>query len=104
MPNFVKAARVNEIKRGEPLCVQAGGVEVLLANLRGDIVAVASLCSHEDYPLCDGLLEGDEIECMLHGSRFSLRTGEPNQEPADQPIKTYPVRVEGEDVLVDVEG
>ena len=47
-----------------------------------------------------GCLEGELVKCTLHGSRFSVRTGEPQEEPAEEPLRTYPVRVEGIDVLV----
>ena len=59
----------------------------------GDFYAVDDLCSHEDFPLSYGCLEGDKVKCSLHGSRFCLKTGVPQEEPADLPIATYPVKI-----------
>ena len=68
----------------------------------GGVHAVEDVCSHEEYPLSEGWVEDHTIECALHGSRFDLRTGEPDSPPALRPVQIFPVRVEGEDVLVDL--
>ena len=67
-----------------------------------DVYAIHDECSHAAIPLSEGEVDGCEIECWLHGSRFDLRTGKPSGPPATEPVPTYPVRVEGGDVLVDV--
>ncbi len=64
-----------------------------MAKVEDRYFAVEDNCSHEDYPLSYGCLDGDRIKCSLHGSRFSLVTGEPLDEPADTPIRTYRVEV-----------
>ncbi len=68
----------------------------------GQIFAVRDECSHAQIALSEGEVDNCEIECWLHGSRFDLRTGEPTSLPAYEPVPVYPVRVEGDDVLVDV--
>jgi 3-phenylpropionate/trans-cinnamate dioxygenase ferredoxin subunit len=68
----------------------------------GDVYAVNDRCTHEEWPLSDGWVEGTEIECSLHGSRFDLATGNPDVPPALVPVRTYPVRLDGDDVLVDL--
>src|SRR5215216_7110444 len=68
----------------------------------GDVYAVIDVCSHEEYPLSEGWIEDHTIECALHGSRFDLRTGEPDSPPALRPVQIFPVKVEGTDVLVDL--
>lgn len=100
MEGFVKVARAGDIKRGEMKAVEVDGERILIANVGGELYAVAEACTHEDFPLGEGFLEGAEVECALHGSRFNVRTGEPSQEPATEPLKRYAVRVEGGDVLV----
>lgn len=100
MHGFVKVAKANEIKRGEMKAVEVEGERILLANVSGELFAVAETCTHADFPLGEGFLEGEEVECILHGSRFNVRTGAVVQEPADQPLQRYAVRVEGDDVLV----
>ena len=64
--------------------------------------AIADLCSHAAIPLSEGDVEGGEIECYLHGSRFDLRSGKPTGLPATEQVAVYAVRVEGDDLLVDV--
>jgi 3-phenylpropionate/trans-cinnamate dioxygenase ferredoxin component len=61
----------------------------VLANVDGRFYAVEDNCSHEDYPLSYGCLDGGRIKCSLHGSRFNLATGAPIEEPAETPIRTY---------------
>jgi 3-phenylpropionate/trans-cinnamate dioxygenase ferredoxin subunit len=81
--------------------VKIDGRSFVIANAGGTFFAVEDLCSHEDYPLSYGCLEGDRIKCSLHGSRFSLRTGEPTEEPADEPIATFRVKLIDGKVWVD---
>ena len=88
--------------------LEAGGHLEALAVVRfeGEIYAVEDVCSHAEVPLSEGDVEefkgAPTIECWLHGSCFDLRTGEPTNLPATEPVSVYPVRVEGEDVYVDV--
>jgi 3-phenylpropionate/trans-cinnamate dioxygenase ferredoxin subunit len=74
----------------------------LACNLGGTPVAVHDQCSHASVPLSEGEVEDCTLECWLHGSRFDLRTGKPTGPPAVDPVPTYPVRVEGDAVLVDL--
>ena len=69
----------------------------------GELHAVSDLCSHQDISLSEGEVEGCEIECWLHGSRFDLRTGEPSSLPATAAIPVYRLTLAGDDVLVDVD-
>ncbi len=79
-------------------------VEVALVRTRdGDFHAVSDVCSHGAVSLSDGEVEDCTIECWLHGSRFDLRTGRPLSLPAVQPIAVYPVTLDGDSVLVDVD-
>jgi 3-phenylpropionate/trans-cinnamate dioxygenase ferredoxin subunit len=65
---------------------------VAVFNVDGDLYAVDDLCTHQDTSLSDGLVEGCEVECPLHASRFDLRTGRPSEPPATQPLRTHEVR------------
>ncbi|HEY1820237.1 MAG TPA: non-heme iron oxygenase ferredoxin subunit, partial [Trebonia sp.] len=60
-------------------------------------------CSHAAVPLSEGEVDGHTIECWLHGSCFDLRTGKPTSMPATVPVPVYPVKIEGDDVLVSIE-
>jgi 3-phenylpropionate/trans-cinnamate dioxygenase ferredoxin subunit len=100
---FTKAASLTELKDAEPLAVTVGGVDVAVVRSGEEVFAIQDECSHANIQLSEGDVEGCLIECWLHGSTFDLRTGKPTTLPAFQPVPVYPVRVDGDDVLVDVE-
>ena len=102
--NYVDVASVDDLVPGQMACLSAGSLKVLLCNVDGVFHAVSQMCSHEEYPLCIGALQGDTVKCSLHGSRFKLSSGEPMDEPADEPIRVYPVRLADGRVLVDIGG
>ncbi len=81
-------------------CVQLRDEEVVLARVGGQFHAFGALCSHQLAYLEEGELVGHEIFCPLHSGSFDIRSGAAIKRPAAKPIKIYPVRVEGEDVLV----
>lgn len=91
---------VGTIKRFAP----QGSPPVAIANCSGDLYAVVDRCSHEDYPLSEGELFGDvrEIECLRHGSTFSLLDGSPQSLPATTPITVLGVFVVDGDVFVEL--
>jgi 3-phenylpropionate/trans-cinnamate dioxygenase ferredoxin subunit len=104
--SFVRACGVADVASGAALAVDVDGpVTTRVAVVRDgeDWYAVEDECSHAAIPLSEGDVEGCEIECWLHGSRFDLRTGKPSGPPATEPVAVYAVRVDGDDVLVDVE-
>ncbi|HUO47628.1 MAG TPA: non-heme iron oxygenase ferredoxin subunit [Acidimicrobiales bacterium] len=80
------------------------GARIALVRVGDEFFAVGDECSHEDFSLSEGeiLAEECEIECWKHGSTFELRTGRPCSLPATKPVPTYPVWVEGDDVLVEL--
>ncbi len=97
---FVKVAQVSEIRPGEMMMVNVGSEQVLIANVNGNIHACEDICSHAYASLSEGDLNGEEVECPLHGGIFSLITGEALTPPADDPIKLYQVQVDGDDILI----
>jgi 3-phenylpropionate/trans-cinnamate dioxygenase ferredoxin subunit len=100
---FVKAAQAGDVQPGRVTIVEVGDQEIALCNVEGEIYAVANVCTHDDGPLGEGYLLGEEIECPRHGARFSVRTGEVRSLPAIVPIPTFAVKVEGDDILVNVD-
>ena len=101
--SFVRACATTEVPSGTALAVSVDGVAVAVVREDDDWYAIYDECSHAAIPLSEGDVEGSEIECWLHGSRFDLHTGKPTSLPATEPVAIYPVRVEGDDVLVDVQ-
>lgn len=103
MSDFQTVATVDDVPEGELLSVEVDDQEIVLVNRDGTIYALEDCCSHEQFPLSDGELTGDQITCALHGARFDLETGEAKALPAVMPVKTFDCRVEGEDIQVSLE-
>jgi 3-phenylpropionate/trans-cinnamate dioxygenase ferredoxin subunit len=97
---FIEAGKAGELGPGTMKRVDLRGRRILLANVQGRYCAVDDTCTHEDASLSTGVLKGDLVRCPLHGSRFSVCTGEALEEPAEESLRTYPVRQEGNRVLV----
>ncbi|MGL4173337.1 MAG: non-heme iron oxygenase ferredoxin subunit [Actinomycetota bacterium] len=101
--SYQAALSLSELPTVGAVRVMLNGNSVAVVRAEdGTVHAVADTCSHAEVSLSEGEVEGCAIECWLHGSRFDLRSGEPTGLPATQPIDVYPVRIDGEDILVDV--
>ena len=98
-----RVASLDEIPEEGSLRVELDGTPICIARSQGEVFAIHDVCSHADVALSEGDVEDGTIECWLHGSRFDLRTGRPTGLPATKPVTTYPVTVEGDDVLVKLE-
>ena len=90
---FIPVAGVDDLPPGERLYVEIDGRPIVVFNLAGGLFAIADVCSHDDGPVGDGDLEGDEVICPRHGARFDIRTGKALGLPAVVDIPAYPVRV-----------
>jgi len=99
---FVRACPVSELKDGGVISVVLGGDEIAIVQTEGEVFAIRDWCSHAAVPLSEGEVDGYTIECWLHGSCFDLRTGRPTSMPATIPVPVYPVKIEGDDVLVSI--
>jgi 3-phenylpropionate/trans-cinnamate dioxygenase ferredoxin subunit len=82
---------------------EAARLPVCLARTAdGAVYAIGDLCSHEQVELSDGDLDGCEVICPAHGSCFDVRTGKPDGLPATEPVPTYPVSLDGDDIYVEI--
>ena len=98
----VKVAKVSDIAEGDLKKVDIDGEPVALFNVEGKIYATQNECSHVGCGLDENhAIEGDVVECTCHGSKFNIKTGAVVLPPATDPLKTYQVSVEGEDVFVE---
>ncbi len=88
---WVEVAALEDVGDGELLRVQVDRLEIVLANVDGIVYALKDMCSHQDYPLSDGELEGTELECTLHGAKFDVCTGEALQLPAVKAVRSFEV-------------
>lgn len=103
MGKFVKIAKTGELEPGQKKLVNVDGQAVALFNLEGTYYAIQDICTHDGGPLAEGDVFGEEIECPRHGARFNVRTGEVTRMPAFEPVDTYPVKVEGDDILISLD-
>ena len=97
---YIPVAKTSDLPPGTMICVDVAGKRILVANVDGVYYATDDTCTHEDASLASGSLSGELVKCPLHGSRFSLRTGEPMEDPAEEPLRCFPVDVREGDVLV----
>ena len=97
---YIFAAKLADVKPGKMFRVKLDDKLLLLANVDGTIHACDEMCTHEEVSLALGALQGNCIKCSLHGSRFDLLTGKALDEPADEDLRIYPVKIEGDSILV----
>ena len=105
---FARVCSLTDVKEPGSLRVELAGAPAAIAVVRfeGEVFAIEDVCSHAEVPLSEGDVEefqgAPTIECWLHGSCFDLTSGRPTNLPATEPVPVYPVRVDGDDVFVDV--
>ena len=99
---WIGAANETELWDGAGISVLVQGRDIALFRIGDAVYATDNLCTHGHARLCDGFIEGHDIECPLHQGRFDLRSGQPTCAPATEPIKTYPVRIEGGRVFLSI--
>ncbi len=100
MADFQKVAQVSEIPNNGLKPVQVSGADVCLVNLDGQIYAIGDVCTHAHCSLSDGEVEDGTVVCPCHGGGFDPKTGQVVQLPPGAPVLSYPVRIEGDDILV----
>lgn len=102
----VRACALSELADAVARKVDVGGCPVALVRLGDTVHAIGDTCSHAEVSLAEGMVDTDEcaLECWKHGSLFSLESGEALTLPATRPVPTYVVRVDGDDVFVDLPG
>ena len=100
----VRLCSLEELTIGSPTLAEIHGRRVcVVRTAEREVHAVDDTCSHANVSLSEGEVDGCTVECWLHGSRFDLRTGKPTGPPATEPVPVYPVRIDGGDVLIDLD-
>jgi 3-phenylpropionate/trans-cinnamate dioxygenase ferredoxin subunit len=100
MANYITVAKINDVQPGKMKTFKINGKRVLIANLEGTFFATQDVCTHDNGPLGDGELIGEDVECPRHGARFNVKTGKVSALPAMLPIKTLPVKIEGDEIQI----
>ena len=102
MAQFIKVASTTDLAPGEARCVEVAGKKIALFNLEGRFYAIDDTCTHRGGPLSEGEVSGEEVTCPWHGAVFNITTGAVLGAPAPRGVASYPVRVQGADVEVEV--
>ena len=102
--DFVKVANAKDIQPSQMKEVEVNGENICVANVEGKFYAIGSICTQEGGPLADGTLEGYEVECPWHNSKFDVRTGEVISPPASEPEPAHEVKVDGDNILIKTQG
>jgi nitrite reductase (NADH) small subunit/3-phenylpropionate/trans-cinnamate dioxygenase ferredoxin subunit len=102
MAQFFKVASANELAAGSIKQVEVNGKSIALFNLEGSFFAIGNECTHRGGPLAEGYVEGESVTCPWHGAQFNVKTGVVEGPPAAKNVAKYNVRVQGNDVEVEV--
>ncbi len=97
---FVRVADTKDIQPSQMKEVQFEGESICIVNVEGKYYAIGNICTHEGGPLADGTLDGYEVECPWHNSKFDVRTGEVTRPPANEPEPVFEVKIDGDNILI----
>jgi naphthalene 1,2-dioxygenase system ferredoxin subunit len=100
--NWIDAVAADAVPEEDVTAVMVAGKEIALYGVDGEVYATDNICTHGHARLCDGFLEGAEIECPLHQGKFDVRSGKAMCAPLTEDIRTYPVKIENGRVFVDL--
>ncbi|MDM0109195.1 non-heme iron oxygenase ferredoxin subunit [Variovorax sp. J22R24] len=92
---WTDATTVDEVPADDVIGMIVAGKDLALYSVEGEIFATDNICTHGHARLCEGFLEGHEIECPLHQGKFDVRNGKPTCAPVTEAIRSYPVKIEG---------
>ena len=102
MPTFVKVARIGDVAPGQAKRIDIAGRSLAIFNLNGRYHAIDDACNHRGGSLSEGQVEGDVVVCPWHGAKFSITAGELVGPPGRGPVRSYPTRVNGQDVEIEL--
>ncbi len=91
---WTDATAFDDVPDEDVTSVQLDGRDIALYKVEGTVFATDNTCTHGHARLCDGFLEGHEIECPLHQGKFDVRDGSPTCAPVTEALRCYPVRIE----------
>jgi naphthalene 1,2-dioxygenase system ferredoxin subunit len=96
------AIAADELPTNDVWAVEVAGRDIALYTVEGNVYATDNLCTHGNARLCEGFMEGHEIECPFHQGRFDVRDGKPTCAPVTEALRTYPVKIEGGRVFLEI--
>jgi naphthalene 1,2-dioxygenase ferredoxin component len=103
MSHWIDAAAADELPADDVVGLEVAGRDLAFYKVGDAVYATDNLCTHGHARLCDGFLDGHEIECPLHQGKFDVRNGQPTCAPSTEPVRSYPVKIEGSRVFVHID-
>jgi len=100
---WVDALSADELPTDDVIGVVVGGRDIAIYTVGDEVYATDNICTHGQARLCDGFLDGHEIECPLHQGKFDVRSGQPTCDPVTEAIRSYPVRIDGQRVFLQLD-
>jgi 3-phenylpropionate/trans-cinnamate dioxygenase ferredoxin subunit len=100
---YVPVAKTSDIQPGLVKCIEINDYRLAICNVSGVFYCVENTCTHDGGPLDQGMLQGEIIECPRHGARFNVTNGKVMRMPAVSPLETFPLKVVGDDIMVELE-
>lgn len=97
---WIDVTATADIPEDDVIGIDIAGKNIALFRVEGEVFATDNLCTHGNAKLCDGFLEGHEIECPLHQGKFDIRNGKAMCAPLTDDVKTYPIKIEGNRVFI----
>ena len=95
-----RVCKKSEVAPGEVKRIENPAIAVF--NVEGTLFAISDTCTHAEASLSEGRVDGETVECPLHGACFDLRTGEALTPPAVEPVQTFPVMVQEDEIYVEI--
>ena len=99
---WIKACNLDQVKEGQLFGFSHDDKKILVANQKGKIHATDLICTHADADLSTGFLSDEGVRCPLHLSVFNLENGTPQNPPAETPLRVYNVKIEQNEIYVEV--
>jgi NAD(P)H-dependent nitrite reductase small subunit len=93
---------LSQLREDEAFPAKIGDTSIALYKLNGKVYAIDDVCTHEYAQLSQGFVEDATVECPLHQATFDIATGKCLSAPATIDLNRYAVRVDGDDVFVNV--
>ena len=103
MSSWINVLAADELPTDDVLGLNVEGRDVAIYTVGAEVYATDNICTHGKARLCDGFLDGYEIECPLHQGKFDVRTGQPTCQPVTEALRSYPVKIESNRVFVQLE-
>ena len=102
-PNWVDVLSADDLPTDDVIGLVVAGRDIAVYTVGDEVHATDNTCTHGQARLCDGFLDGHEIECPLHQGKFDVRNGKPTCEPVTEALRSYPVRIDGQRVYLQID-